>query len=69
MSNRKYNPEDYKDAEFITIGCGPIRVQIVKAENLNMGHLAIVFKKLFEIESEMGLIKTMAEEKAEREEK
>ena len=69
MSNKKYNPEDYKNAEFITIGDGPIRVQIVKAGNLNLGHLATVSKKLFEIESEMGLIKTMAEEKAEREEK
>ena len=68
MSNKKYNPEDYKNAEFITIGDGPIRVQIVKAGNLNLGHLATVSKKLFEIESEMGLIKTMAEERAEREE-
>ena len=66
MTNKKYNPEDYKNAEFITIGDGPIRVQIVKAANLNMGHLATVSKKLFEIESELGLIKTLAEEKADK---
>ena len=64
MSNKKYNPEDYKDAEFITIGDGPIRIQIVKAGNLNMGHIVNMSKKLFEIESEMGLIKTLAEESA-----
>ena len=66
MNNKKYNPKDYKDAEFITIGDGPIRIQIVRAENLNMGHLATVSKKLFEIECEMGLIKTLAEEKADK---
>ena len=66
MSNKKYNPEDYKDAKFITIGDGPIRIQIVEAKNLNMGHLATVSKKLFEIECEMGLIKTLAEEKANK---
>ena len=66
MSNKKYNPEDYKDAEFITIGDGPIRVQIVKAGNLSIGHLATMSKKLFEIESELGLIKTLAEEKANK---
>ena len=65
MSNKKYNPKDYKDAEFITLGDGPIRIQIVKAGDLNMGHIASVSKKLFEIECEMGLIKTLAEESAE----
>jgi len=64
MSNKKYNPADYKDADFITIGDGPVRIQIVKAENLNMGHMVNMSKKLFEIESEMGLIKTLAEESA-----
>ena len=66
MTNKKYNPEDYKDAKFITVGDGPIRIQIVQAGNLNMGHLATVSKKLFEIESELGLIKTLAEEKASK---
>ena len=66
MTNKKYNPKDYKDAEFITLGDGPIRIQIVKAGNLNMGHIASVSKKLFEIECEMGLIKTLAEEKASK---
>ena len=66
MTNKKYNPEDYKDAEFITIGDGPIRIQIVKTKNLNMGHMFTVSKKLFEIESELGLIKTLAEEKANK---
>ena len=69
MSNKKYNPEDYKDAEFITMGDGPVRIQIVKAENLNMGHIINMSKKLFEIESEMGLIKTLAEESADKGEK
>jgi hypothetical protein len=23
MNNKKYNPEDYKDVEFITLGDGP----------------------------------------------
>ena len=62
MSNKKYNPEDYKDAEFLTVGDGPVRIQIVKAGNLNMGHMMLVIKKLFEMECELGLIKTLAEE-------
>ena len=66
MSNKKYNPEDYKDAEFITIGDGPIRIQIVKAGNLNMGHMVQMCKFLGQIESEMGLIKTLAEESANK---
>jgi|TARA_R110000764_G_scaffold90885_1_gene173520 hypothetical protein len=62
MSNKKYNPKDYKDAEFLTVGDGPVRIQIVKAGNLNMGHMMFVIKKLFEMECELGLIKTLAEE-------
>ena len=69
MSNKKYNPEDFKDADFITVGDGPVRIQIVKAGNLNMGDIVFISKKLFEIESEMGLIKTLAEETADRGEK
>ena len=69
MSNKKYNPEDFKDAEFITVGDGPVRGQIVKAGNLNMGDIVFISKKLFEIESEMGLIKTLAEESADKGEK
>jgi len=69
MSNKKYNPEDFKDAEFITVGDGPVRVQIVKAKNLNMGDIVYISKKLFEIECEMGLVKTMAEESADKGEK
>ena len=57
MSNKKYNPEDFKDAEFITVGDGPVRVQIVKAKNLSMGDIVYISKKLFEIECEMGLVK------------
>ena len=63
MSNKKYNPEDYKDAEFFTVGQGPVRVQILKASNLNMGHMMFAIKKLFEMESELGLVKTLAEER------
>ena len=62
MSNKKYNPKDYKDAEFLTVGDGPVRIQIVKTSNLNMAHIVKIMKKLFEIECEMGLIKTLAEE-------
>jgi len=58
------NVNKYKDAEFITVGDGPIRIQIVKAANLNMGHLIYVMKKLFEIECETNIIKTLAEEKS-----
>ena len=63
-SNKKYNPEDYKNAEFITIGDGPISIQIVKAENLNARHIATMVQKLSQIYSEMGLVKTIAEEQA-----
>ena len=63
MSNKKYNPKDYKDADFITIGDGPVRIQIVKAGNLNLGHMMFAIKKLFEMECELGLIKTLAEER------
>ena len=69
MSNKKYNPEDFKDAEFITVGDGPVRVQIVKAKNLSMGDIVYISKKLFEIECELGLVKTMAEESADKGEK
>ena len=69
MSNKKYNPKDFKDAEFITIGDGPVRIQVVKAGNLNLGHMAHMFSKLFEIECEMGLIKTLAEEKIDNKNK
>jgi hypothetical protein len=62
MSNKKYNPEDYKDAEFFTVGQGPVRIQVLKASNLNMGHIMFAMKKLFEMECELGLIKTLAEE-------
>ena len=62
MSNKKYNPEDYKDAEFFTVGQGPVRVQILKESHLNMGHMMVAIKKLFEMECELGLIKTLAEE-------
>ena len=42
MTNKKYNPKDYKDAEFITLGDGPIRIQIVKAGNLMKPHYKYV---------------------------
>jgi hypothetical protein len=28
MSNKKYNPEDYKDVEFVTVGNGPVENSI-----------------------------------------
>jgi hypothetical protein len=37
MNNKKYNPEDYKDVEFITLGDGPVRIQFAKPANLSAG--------------------------------
>jgi hypothetical protein len=37
MNNKKYNPEDYKDVEFITLGDGPVRIQFAKPANLSVG--------------------------------
>ena len=62
-SNKKYNPKDYKDAEFITLGDGPIRVQIDRRHMKNMADYWFFAKHLFTMESEAGLIKTLAEEK------
>tara|TARA_R100000353_G_C6344965_1_gene151517 strand:+ start:250 stop:468 length:219 start_codon:yes stop_codon:yes gene_type:complete len=62
-SNKKYNPKDYKDAEFITLGDGPIRVQIDRRHMRNMADYWFFAKHLFTMESEAGLIKTLAEEK------
>ena len=59
----------YEVESYCIIGDGPVRIQIVKAGNLNMGDIVFISKKLFEIESEMGLIKTLAEEAADRGEK
>jgi hypothetical protein len=36
MNNKKYNPEDYKDVEFITLGDGPVRIQFAKPANLSV---------------------------------
>ena len=67
--NKKYNETDYKDAEFITVGTGPVRIQIVKtSKNLNLGIIWTVQKKLFELECDLGLIKTLAEERKEKHE-
>jgi hypothetical protein len=66
--NKKYNEADYKNAEFITVGNGPVRIQIVKQSDLNLGLIWTVQKKLFELECELGLIKTLAEEKKEKHE-
>ena len=61
-SNKKYNPEDYKDAEFITIGDGPFRIQIARAHLRTMADYWFVMKHLCQINSEAGLTKTLAEE-------
>jgi len=66
MSNKKYNPKDYKDAEFITIGDGPIRVQVDKRHMRNMADYWFFAKHLFTMESDAGLIKTLAEESADK---
>lgn len=62
MSNKKYNPEDYKDVDFCTVGNGPVRIQFARPANLTVGDFFYFSKKLFEIESELGLNKTLAEE-------
>ena len=62
MSNKKYNPEDYKDVDFCTVGNGPVRIQFARPANLTVGDFFYFSKKLFEIESELGLVKTLAEE-------
>ena len=66
MSNKKYNPADYKDADFITIGSGPIRIQVDRRHMKNMADYWFIAKALFKIESDAGLIKTLAEESADR---
>ena len=69
MSNKKYNPADYKDADFITIGSGPIRIQVDRRHMKNMADYWFFAKALFKIESDAGLIKTLAEESADKGEK
>jgi hypothetical protein len=67
MSNKKYNPEDYKDVEFVTVGNGPVRIQFASPSNLTVGDFWFFAGKLGAIESELGLIKTLAEERQEKE--
>ena len=69
MSNKKYNPDDYKDVEFATVGNGPVRIQFVMTPGLSVGDFWYFAGKLSAIESELGLIKTLAEEREEREKK
>jgi hypothetical protein len=57
MNNKKYNPEDYKDVEFITLGDGPVRIQFAKPANLSVGDFWYFAGKLAHMESELGLIK------------
>jgi hypothetical protein len=47
MNNKKYNPEDYKDVEFITIGNGPVRIQFAPCEALSAGNFLFFAEKLF----------------------
>lgn len=49
--------DKYKNAEWVTIGKGPIRLQVVNANNLNMGLMYFLSLKLFEIQHEAGLHK------------
>ena len=58
---KKYNPEDYKDAEFITIGDGPIRIQVAKEYMRTMADYWFIAKHLSHINSDAGLVKTLAE--------
>lgn len=45
--------DTYKDAEWITIGSGAVRLSVIKASNLNMGLIFYLSKKLAEIENEL----------------
>ena len=69
MSNKKYNPADYKDAEFITIGNGPIRIQVDRRYMRTLADFWFIAKHLTHMESKAGLIKTLAEESADKGEK
>ena len=62
MNNKKYNPEDYKGVEFITIGNGPVRIQFAPCEALSAGNFLFFAEKLFTIESELGLNKKLSEQ-------
>ena len=62
MNNKKYNPEDYKDVEFITLGDGPVRIQFAKPANLSAGDFWYFAGKLTQIESELGLNKKLSEQ-------
>ena len=46
--------DKYKNAEWITIGSGPIRIKVIKASNLNLGVIYYLTKKLFEIDCDMN---------------
>jgi hypothetical protein len=59
MNNKKYNPEDYKDVEFITLGDGPVRIQFAKPANLSVGDFWYFAGKLAHMESELGLNKKL----------
>jgi hypothetical protein len=63
MNNKKYNPEDYKDVEFITIGNGSGKNSIsTPCEALSAGNFLFFAEKLFTIESELGLNKKLSEQ-------
>jgi hypothetical protein len=62
MNNKKYNPEDYKDVELITLGDGPVRIQFVKPVNLRVGDFWYFARMLAHMESELGLNKKLSEQ-------
>jgi hypothetical protein len=62
MNNKKYNPKDYKDVEFITLGDGPVRIQFAKPANLSVGDFWYFAGKLAHMESELGLNKKLSEQ-------
>ena len=64
QKNKKYNPEDYKNSEFITVGDGPIRIQVAQEHMRTMADYWFIAKHLSHVLSEAGLIKTLAEEEA-----
>jgi hypothetical protein len=66
MNNKKYNPADFKDVDFITVGDGPVRIQFARPKNLTVGDYFYFSKKLFEMECELNLVKTLAEEDKEK---
>jgi len=47
--------DKYKDVEWMTIGDGPVRIQVAKIKGLNMGTMFYLSQKLSEITQDGNL--------------